>query len=65
MKPDKNVTVTGTAAISVTDDGKMAIEPRDGLIFVTVMDATGLVLYFWHPLSGWYIEADGRKEDGE
>lgn len=65
MKPDKSVTVTGTAAISVTDDSKMVIEPTDGLISITVMDGTGLVLYFWHPLSGWYIEADGRKEIDE
>lgn len=59
-KPGKTLKVGGHAHVEV-DEGKLVIAPRGGLISVTIFDLDGIVMWMYHPLSGWYIENDMRN----
>lgn len=64
MGPDKTLKVSDKANVSV-DGNSLQIEATKGLISVVVADTDGVVMWVYHPLSGWYIERDMRKEGGE
>lgn len=61
-KPSKNLTANGKTEV-IIEDNKLTIAAVDGLSAVTVTDARGNVLYMYHPMSGWYIEYNMRKEE--
>lgn len=52
--------VGGTVEVSV-DGRRLNVEAAGGLVMVSTMDTSGIVMWMWHPLSGWYIERDLRK----
>lgn len=63
-KPSKTLKVGGIATASIDNETDQLIITREGgLVAVTVTDLRGSVLWFHHPMSGWYIEVDMRKED--
>lgn len=63
-KPGKTLKVGGIANAGIDSDTDQLIITREGgLVAVTVTDLRGSVLWFHHPMSGWYIEVDTRKDD--
>lgn len=56
---DKNLTTTGKILMEIVDN-KLVLEASEGLVMATVMGGSGAVLWFYHPLAGWYIEHDFR-----
>jgi len=63
-KPDKTLTLSGAVEVKV-EGNRLIIEASGGLTAAMAADARGQVLWMWHPLSGWYVEADMRKGVGE
>lgn len=61
MSQNKTVKISGKAEIS-SDGNAITIQASEGLVAVTATDCTGNVVYFWHPLSGWYVEIDLRNQ---
>lgn len=65
-KPNKTLKVGGIANAGIdSDTDQLIITPKGGLVAVTVTDLRGNVVWIRHPLSGWYIEVDTRKEQTE
>jgi len=64
MGADKTLKLSGKA-VCRANGNKLEIEGLDGLITAVVGDANGNVLLMYHPLSGWYVEMDMRKEGND
>lgn len=63
MAQDKTVKVSGKLNIQIDGD-KLVITPEDGLASVVTVDENGSKAYFYHPLSGWYVELEMLSEQG-
>ncbi len=61
MGADKTLRLSGKAVWKVNGN-KLEIEGLGGLVTAVVGDADGNVLLMYHPLSGWYVEMDMRKD---
>lgn len=61
-KPDKTLKVGGQAQVTVNGE-TLTIVPQNGLIAVSIADTSGIVMWMHHPLSGWYVEADMRRDN--
>lgn len=55
----KNMKATGKILMEVEGD-KLIITPSEGLVMTTTMEGNGLVMWIWHPMSGWLIHQDMR-----
>lgn len=64
MKPGKTLKVGGHVTTTI-DGNKLIIEATEGLCVATTADLEGGVVFMFHPLSGWYIEVDMRKDKGD
>lgn len=63
-RPGKTLKVGGE--LTATADGnRLIIEATGGLSVATLFDTQGIVLWMWHPLSGWYVERDTREGDAD
>lgn len=56
---DKNMKATGRIVMEVMGDN-LVITPSEGLVMTTTMDGAGLVMWVWHPMSGWLVHHDFR-----
>jgi hypothetical protein len=64
MAQNKTVKVEGNAKVEIEGD-RLIITPEGGLIAIMIADLAGTIAYMHHPLSGWYIEMDLRKDTEE
>lgn len=62
-KPGKTLRMSGATNIEIDGDKFTVLPDGKGLITVWVGEAKGGVVYMFHPLSGWYIEVDMRRDD--
>lgn len=61
---DRNMTTTGKIVMEVID-GKLVLDASEGLVMAALMGGSGAVVWFHHPLTGWYIEHDFRRGSTE
>lgn len=51
---------TGKIVMEVEGD-RLILTPSEGLVVATTLDGAGIVMWVWHPMSGWLIHQDGRR----
>lgn len=60
--PEKTLKVSGKATVSVSGN-RLIVEATGGLVAAFVADTEGSLPFVYHPLSGWYVERGGYRDE--
>lgn len=64
MSDEQGIRLDGTVQAKHAGN-RLIVEGFDGNASAVIADKSGFVLLLYHPVSGWYVKSDARRERGD